>query len=71
MMKKIAYFVAVLVLCLSMVTPAFAAAGDFTPSVSYKDNPDIVEVTKLLLRFGLKPNAVYGEEKDNFMFLLQ
>ena len=31
----------------------------------------IVEVTKLLLRFGLKPNAVYGEEKDNFMFLLQ
>ena len=43
-MKKIFSIVVVLMLCMSMVGVVYAAEDDFTPSVSYKDSPDIVPV---------------------------
>lgn len=39
-MKKFISLVLVLVLCLSLACPAFAAETTFVPSISYKDGPD-------------------------------
>ena len=39
-MKKIISLVLVLLLCLSLACPAFAAGTTFVPSISYKDDPD-------------------------------
>ena len=39
-MKKIISLVLVLVVCLSLACPAFAAETTFVPSISYKDGPD-------------------------------
>lgn len=41
-MKRVVSVVTVLVLCLSLVCPVFAAEGTFTPSVSSKNHPEIV-----------------------------
>lgn len=41
MKKIVCLFIAVLTLC-AMVIPA-SATGEFVPSISYKDNPDVVE----------------------------
>ena len=38
-MKKGIVAIALLAICLSLVCPAFAAEGDFVPSISYKDGP--------------------------------
>ena len=43
-MKKIICLLTVLLLCMSVVVPAFAAEGDFVPSITYKPNPEIVPV---------------------------
>lgn len=43
-MKKFICLLTVLVLCMSLVVPAFAAEGDFVPSITYKPNPEIVPV---------------------------
>ena len=43
-MKKIVCLLIGLLLCMSMVVPAFAAEGDFVPSITYKPNPEIVPV---------------------------
>ena len=45
-MKKIICLLTVLLLCMSVVVPAFAAEGDFVPSITYKPNPEIVPVKK-------------------------
>ena len=43
-MKKIVCLMTVLLLCASLVVPAFAAEDDFVPSITYKPNPEIVPV---------------------------
>ena len=43
-MKKIICLLTVLLLCMSLVVPAFATEGDFVPSITYKPNPEIVPV---------------------------
>ena len=43
-MKKVICLLIVLMLCLSMAAPAFAAEDDFVPSITYKPNPEIVPV---------------------------
>lgn len=57
-MKRMICIITALVICLAMACPAFAAEGDFVPSISYKDSPDIVP--------GKDPNGndVIGVVKD-------
>ena len=43
-MKKIICMLIVVVMCLSIAAPAFAADNGFVPSITYKPNPDIVPV---------------------------
>ena len=43
-MKKIISLFIVLMLCLSLAAPAFAAESAFVPSITYKPNPEIVPV---------------------------
>ena len=43
-MKKIICLMTVMLLCASLVVPAFAAEDDFVPSITYKPNPEIVPV---------------------------
>lgn len=43
-MKKIICLLTVLVLCMCLVVPAFAAENEFVPSITYKPNPEIVPV---------------------------
>lgn len=43
-MKKIVCLLTVLVLCMGLAVPAFAAENDFVPSITYKPNPEIVPV---------------------------
>lgn len=40
-MRKLICLAAVMLLCATLVCPAFAAAGTFVPSIGYKDGPDI------------------------------
>jgi hypothetical protein len=42
-MKKVIRLLIVLMLCLSIAAPAFAAENDFVPSISYKDGPEIIK----------------------------
>lgn len=42
MMKKAICLLAVLVLCISLAVPAFAAEEEFVPSISYKGSPRLV-----------------------------
>ena len=43
-MRKLMCLVITLLLCCSLVMPAFAAQSDeFVPSITYKDGPDIIE----------------------------
>jgi hypothetical protein len=42
-MKKVICLLIVLMLCLSMAAPAFAAEDDFVPSIGYKDGPEIIK----------------------------
>lgn len=44
-MKKIISVIAVLALSAALLVPAFAAEGEFVPSISYKDGPEITEAT--------------------------
>lgn len=44
-MKKVIVAIALLVMCLSLVCPAFAAEDTFVPSISYKDAPEIDDAT--------------------------
>lgn len=43
-MKRVVLMIIAAVLCVAMVCPAFAAEGDFVPSISYKDTPEIVTI---------------------------
>lgn len=43
-MKKIICLMTVLLLCASLVVPAFAAEDDFVPSIAYKPDPEVVPV---------------------------
>ena len=43
-MKRIICIVIAAVVCMAMTCPAFAAEGEFVPSISYKGSPDIVTV---------------------------
>lgn len=42
-MKKFALLLTLLALCIGAILPAYVAAEPFTPSVSYKGEPDLVE----------------------------
>lgn len=44
-MKKIISVIAVLALAAALLVPAFATEGEFVPSISYKDGPEITEAT--------------------------
>ncbi|MBP3313650.1 MAG: hypothetical protein J6K84_03215 [Oscillospiraceae bacterium] len=44
-MKKVVTILVVLLLCISLMAPAFAAGEDFVRSISYKDGPQTVPVT--------------------------
>lgn len=44
-MKKIVSLFLALVLCFTIALPAFAVEGEFVPSVSYKDAPEVVGAT--------------------------
>lgn len=43
-MKKMICLVITLLLCASLVVPAFAAEDSFVPSITYKPDPEIVEI---------------------------
>ncbi len=43
-MKRIVFIIVAAVMCMAMACPAFAAEGEFVPSISYKGSPDIVTV---------------------------
>lgn len=43
-MKRIIYIVVAIVTCLALACPAFAAEGEFVPSIGYKGSPDIVPI---------------------------
>lgn len=43
-MKKLIAFVTVMLICVTLACPAFAAENEFVPSISYKDEPVIVPV---------------------------
>ena len=42
-MRKLISIMLVMAFCLVLTCPAFAAEGDFVPSISYKDGPDIID----------------------------
>lgn len=44
-MRKVICMLTVLLLCVSMVLPVFAAENGFVPSITYKPNPEIEPVT--------------------------
>ena len=44
-MKKFICMIAVLLLCISLAAPAFAAENGFVPSIDYKDGPEVVPPT--------------------------
>lgn len=44
-MKKLICLLAVLAMCFMLCVPAFAAEGEFVPSISYKDGPEITDAT--------------------------
>jgi hypothetical protein len=44
LMKKIVCLMTVLLLCVSLVVPAFAAENGFVPSITYKPNPEVIPV---------------------------
>ena len=46
-MRKIICFLVALLLCASMAFPAFAATGEFVPSISYKPSPKVSNATML------------------------
>lgn len=41
-MRRVVCCVIALLICVSLAVPAFAATGDFVPSISYKDGPDVM-----------------------------
>lgn len=41
-MKRMICICMAVILCFAMACPVFAATGDFVPSISYKDTPDLV-----------------------------
>ena len=43
-MRKVICMLIVLLLCASMVLPAFAADDGFVPSITYKPDPEIIEI---------------------------
>ncbi len=43
-MRKVLCMITVLLLCMSMIAPAYAAEGSFVPSITYKPNPEIIPV---------------------------
>lgn len=43
-MRKVVSLLVVLVLCMSMVLPVFAAEDAFVPSITYKPNPEFVPI---------------------------
>lgn len=47
-MKKLICFSVMLVLCLTMVCPAFAEESEFVPSIGNKDHPDVVGDVELV-----------------------
>lgn len=44
-MRKVICMLTVLLLCVGMVLPVFAAEDGFVPSITYKPNPELVPVT--------------------------
>lgn len=42
-MRRVMCLICVLMLCLTLAVPAFAATGTFVPSISYKDGPEVDE----------------------------
>ena len=44
-MKKIICLLIAVLLCTTLAVPAFAAEGEFVPSITYKPNPEIVPVS--------------------------
>lgn len=40
-MRKIVCLIAALLMCVALASPAFAAADQFVPSISYKDGPEL------------------------------
>ena len=43
-MRKVICLLTVVLLCVSLIAPAFAAEDDFVPSITYKPEPEIVPV---------------------------
>ncbi len=68
-MKKVVTVLVVLLLCISLMAPAFAAGEDFVRSISYKDGPQTVPVTTVddntvvavLVENGVEDEHVYDE----------
>jgi len=53
-MKRAVCFITVVLLCLTLACPAFAASNEFVPSISYKDHPSVVPT----------PDGYYGRLVD-------
>ncbi len=68
-MKKVVTVLVVLLLCISLMAPAFAAGEDFVRSISYKDGPQTVPVTTVedqtvvavLVEQGVEDEHVFDE----------
>lgn len=75
-MRRAICLMAAVLVCLAMAFPAFASAGTFVPSISYKDGPEVVEaeqngedVTGCLVVTSLKEaeektTDIYQEDRD-------
>ena len=75
-MRRVICLIAAVLLCASLVGPAFAATGTFVPSISYKDGPEIEEaemngedVEECLVVTSLtdaknKTTDIYQEDRD-------
>ena len=57
-MRRVFCLMVALLLCVSMVMPAFAAEDDFVPSITYKPDPDIIPI------FGPNGEAFIGVIRD-------
>ncbi len=67
-MKKVVTILVVLLLCISLMAPAFAAGEDFVRSISYKDGPQTVPVTTVDDNTVVAVLVQQGVEEDTHVY---
>lgn len=67
-MKRMICFVTVMMICMSLVIPAFAAEDSFVPSIGYKDGPDIIDVEDFDIEHLVITSLKEAEEKTTDIY---